>query len=335
MTEWARMSPQERAQAGSTSSRPSNCPTRSAKTSGAPTRRCPKASARRSRAAPSATHKAGEPGGKPTPEQSSKRNIVANPSLSAAPVEAGGAHRGAGRAGCHDDAGHPPARAARAPAGRDAEDRRHPGLRRPQHPAAPAWRAERRRAHLGIGAGRPRHDRRRAAGRGGRASAEHASPPRLHALRGVLLFGVVMVAGLAYGMLTDQRHALQGNTGLQVFLFIVLGVYFAGLWSSSGQTLAMKTWHIRVQAADGRAPSRTRAARATSPAGSGSCRRWRPHTLPACAAWHSWSHGGCRHGGLCAAGSLARRSPVAARRAVRHLAGRHPAGGGAAGTIAG
>lgn len=75
----------------------------------------------------------------------------------------------------------------------------------------------------------------------------------------VLLFGVVMVAGLAYGVLTDQRHALQGNTGLQAFLFVVLGVYFVGLWSSSGQTLAMKTWHIRVQAADGRAPSRTRA----------------------------------------------------------------------------
>jgi len=76
----------------------------------------------------------------------------------------------------------------------------------------------------------------------------------------VLLFGVVMVAGLAYGMLTEQRHALQGNTGLQLFLFVVLGVYFAGLWSSRGQTLAMKTWHIRVQAADGRAPTRSRAA---------------------------------------------------------------------------
>ena len=67
----------------------------------------------------------------------------------------------------------------------------------------------------------------------------------------VLLFGVVMVAGLAYGLATNQRHALQGNTGLQAFLFIVLGVYFAGLWSTSGQTLAMKTWHIRVLAADG------------------------------------------------------------------------------------
>ncbi|HET7526716.1 MAG TPA: RDD family protein [Burkholderiaceae bacterium] len=75
----------------------------------------------------------------------------------------------------------------------------------------------------------------------------------------VLLFGVVMVAGLVYGMLTDQRHALRGNTGLQVFLFIVLGVYFAGLWSINGQTLAMKTWHIRVQTADGRAPGLLRA----------------------------------------------------------------------------
>ena len=76
----------------------------------------------------------------------------------------------------------------------------------------------------------------------------------------VLLFGVVMATALAYGMLTGQRHALQGSKGLQVLLFVVLAVYFAGLWSSSGQTLAMKTWHMRVQAADGRAPGRTRAA---------------------------------------------------------------------------
>jgi uncharacterized RDD family membrane protein YckC len=76
----------------------------------------------------------------------------------------------------------------------------------------------------------------------------------------VLLFGVVMVASLAYGMLTEQRHASQGNAGLQGFLFIVLGLYFTGLWSARGQTLAMKTWHIRVQTADGRPPGRLRAA---------------------------------------------------------------------------
>jgi uncharacterized RDD family membrane protein YckC len=102
-------------------------------------------------------------------------------------------------------------------------------------------------------------------GGGPPAKAAVRAPPMRRLLacmlyEAVLLFGVVVVAGLAYGMLTDQRHALQGNTGLQVFLFIVLGIYFAGLWSSRGQTLAMKTWHIQVQAADGRAPSRTRAA---------------------------------------------------------------------------
>jgi uncharacterized RDD family membrane protein YckC len=76
----------------------------------------------------------------------------------------------------------------------------------------------------------------------------------------VLLFGVVMVAGLLYGVLTDQRHALQGSAGLQAFLFVVLGAYFTGLWSTTGQTLAMKTWHIRVQTADGQPPGRWRAA---------------------------------------------------------------------------
>jgi uncharacterized RDD family membrane protein YckC len=75
----------------------------------------------------------------------------------------------------------------------------------------------------------------------------------------VLLFGVVMAAGLLYASVTQQRHALQGSTGLQAFLFAVLGLYFVGFWSTSGQTLAMKTWHIRLQLPDGRVPSRRRA----------------------------------------------------------------------------
>jgi len=63
---------------------------------------------------------------------------------------------------------------------------------------------------------------------------------------GVLLFGVVMLSGLVYGVLTQQRHALVGATGLQAFLFGVLGLYFVVFWSRSGQTLAMLTWHVRV-----------------------------------------------------------------------------------------
>lgn len=76
---------------------------------------------------------------------------------------------------------------------------------------------------------------------------------------GVLLFGVVMPAGFVYGVVTQQRHALQGYHGLQAFLFIVLGAYFVNFWSRSGQTLAMQTWHIRLLTDSGAPVSRLRA----------------------------------------------------------------------------
>jgi uncharacterized RDD family membrane protein YckC len=68
---------------------------------------------------------------------------------------------------------------------------------------------------------------------------------------GVLLFGVLMVAGWLYAGLTQQRHALQGKTGLQLFLFVVLAVYFVWFWSHGGQTVAMKTWRVKVVARNG------------------------------------------------------------------------------------
>jgi uncharacterized RDD family membrane protein YckC len=77
---------------------------------------------------------------------------------------------------------------------------------------------------------------------------------------GVLLFGVLMVAGLLYGMLTQQRHALVGMQGLQVFIFSVLGTYFSWFWSHGGQTVAMTTWHIQLLMRDGRPVPAARAA---------------------------------------------------------------------------
>lgn len=76
---------------------------------------------------------------------------------------------------------------------------------------------------------------------------------------GILLFGVVMTAGLAWGVLTEQRHALVGQHGLQAVVFIVLGVYFVWFWSRKGQTLAMQTWHIRLLMNDGKPVPRWRA----------------------------------------------------------------------------
>jgi uncharacterized RDD family membrane protein YckC len=76
---------------------------------------------------------------------------------------------------------------------------------------------------------------------------------------GVLLFGVVMAAGLLYGVATEQRHALAGVHGLQAFVFVVLGAYFVWFWSRSGQTLAMQTWHIRLLTWQGQPVTKARA----------------------------------------------------------------------------
>jgi uncharacterized RDD family membrane protein YckC len=76
---------------------------------------------------------------------------------------------------------------------------------------------------------------------------------------GVLLFGVVMISAYLFSSLTQQRHALQGRHELQAFLFLILGIYFGWFWSRSGQTVAMKAWHIRVVDAAGRPLTQSRA----------------------------------------------------------------------------
>lgn len=69
---------------------------------------------------------------------------------------------------------------------------------------------------------------------------------------GTLLFGVVMLFGLIYSVSTGQHHAMRGRHGLEAFVFLALGLYFSWFWSKGGQTLAMKTWRIRLITADGR-----------------------------------------------------------------------------------
>ena len=76
---------------------------------------------------------------------------------------------------------------------------------------------------------------------------------------GVLLFGVIMIAGYLFSSLTQQRHALRGMHGLQAFLFLVLGIYFVWFWSKSRQTLAMKTWHLKLVDRSGRPVTQARA----------------------------------------------------------------------------
>lgn len=68
---------------------------------------------------------------------------------------------------------------------------------------------------------------------------------------GVLLFGVLMLVGMVFGVATQQRHALQDRAGLQATVFLSLSLYFIWFWIQGGQTLAMKTWHVRLVRTDG------------------------------------------------------------------------------------
>ena len=67
---------------------------------------------------------------------------------------------------------------------------------------------------------------------------------------GMLLFGVIFIAGYLFSALSQTRNALDNRHLLQAFMLVVLGIYFVWFWSK-GQTLAMKTWHIRVVDAQG------------------------------------------------------------------------------------
>lgn len=75
---------------------------------------------------------------------------------------------------------------------------------------------------------------------------------------GLLMFGVVFLAGYLFGTLTQTRHALNNRHALQAFLFLIFGIYFTWFWAK-GQTLAMKTWNIRLLSEAGQPVSQGRA----------------------------------------------------------------------------
>ena len=90
------------------------------------------------------------------------------------------------------------------------------------------------------------------------ASAVPVAPPRLRRFacmmyEGVLLFGVVFLAGYLFDTLTQSRSGLMLRPARQVCLFLAIGVYFLACWRRGGQTLPMKTWNIRLTDRNGQA----------------------------------------------------------------------------------
>lgn len=75
---------------------------------------------------------------------------------------------------------------------------------------------------------------------------------------GMLMFAVVFISGYLFGALSQTRNAMDNRHGLQAFLFVIFGIYFTW-FGSKGQTLAMKTWNIRLVDVHGKPVQQLRA----------------------------------------------------------------------------
>lgn len=77
---------------------------------------------------------------------------------------------------------------------------------------------------------------------------------------GLILAALVLVACFPFLALTGDATAGWRRHLLQAYVLFVVGAYLVWFWTHGGQTLAMKTWQIRVVGRDGRPPSPARAA---------------------------------------------------------------------------
>lgn len=68
----------------------------------------------------------------------------------------------------------------------------------------------------------------------------------------LLLLAVMFISGFLFIYFTNYPQHPALRPALQIFLLGVAAGYFAWFWYKSGQTLAMKTWRIKLENQDGR-----------------------------------------------------------------------------------
>ncbi|PRC91860.1 RDD family [Solimicrobium silvestre] len=66
----------------------------------------------------------------------------------------------------------------------------------------------------------------------------------------VLLFGIYFSACFLFDVLTQNFNAASIRNWRQLFLFVVVGIYFTYFWGRTGQTLPMQTWRIKLVSAN-------------------------------------------------------------------------------------
>lgn len=67
----------------------------------------------------------------------------------------------------------------------------------------------------------------------------------------LLLVAVLFLAGFLFVGLTLGSTTPLVRAVFQIYLLCVVAAYFIWFWLRGGQTLAMKTWHLRLVSADG------------------------------------------------------------------------------------
>lgn len=71
------------------------------------------------------------------------------------------------------------------------------------------------------------------------------------AYEALLLFAVLFIADLAFLLLVPGARTPALRPALQLYLLLVMGIYFTWFWTHGGQTVAMKAWRLRLVSATG------------------------------------------------------------------------------------
>jgi len=67
----------------------------------------------------------------------------------------------------------------------------------------------------------------------------------------LLLFALLMLA-IAAAFVLKQGAIDAQNLFFRLYLLMVAALFFCGFWVAGGETLGMRSWHIRVERRDGR-----------------------------------------------------------------------------------
>ena len=79
----------------------------------------------------------------------------------------------------------------------------------------------------------------------------------------LLLFAWLLLSSLPFAMIAHEVEGTAARPLFQLYLLLVAASYFVWQWRRGGQTLAMKTWHMRLVTREDRKSTRLNSSHAT------------------------------------------------------------------------